>query len=430
MKSLVIFSFLIGVLCLTSCSKDTCESTIGYVRYDPVYKSNEELSEEIRFVAKRELKNPGKIYYYQNYLLISDRQEGVHVIDNRDPNNPQSLGFIEIAGNVDIAFSGNYIYADTYLNILVIDIENIEEPKVVGAINDVKNQGWGIDNGLLIVDFVETDVTETFDCSDNRGEPFFFDNNENALFLNSSVRGNADVSTPIFISQDQAFSGGAEQGQGGSLARMALFGGYFYYVNEYSMNIYDVSDLSAPKKVSEAHMEWGVETIFPYKNNLFIGANNGMHIYDNEDPTNPQYLSTFAHANACDPVVVQDDIAYVTLRDGNECEDFVNQLDVVDVSNLLEPQLIASFPMHNPHGLAVRGDILYLCEGDEGLKVFNVSEVEEIHENQIGHVKEYDAFDVISVSSRLLLMIGSDGFYQFDTNEPSNPSLLSNIKVN
>ena len=195
------------------------------------------------------------------------------------------------------------------------------------------------------------------------------------------------------------------------------------------MHIYDVSDLSTPEKVSEAYMEWGVETIFPYKSNIFIGANNGMHIYDNEDPSNPQYLSTFAHANACDPVVVQDDIAYVTLRDGNECEDFVNQLDVVDVSNLLEPQLIASFPMHNPHGLAVRGDILYLCEGDEGLKVFNVAEVEEIHKNQIGNVPDYDAYDVISVSSRLLLMIGSDGFYQFDTEEPRKPNLLSSIKV-
>ena len=429
---------MIGVIFLTSCSKDTCESSITYVRYDPVYKTNEELSEEIRFVADRELKNPGKIYYYQNYLLISEREEGVHVIDNRDAKNPQSLGFIEIAGNVDIAFTGNYIYADTYLNILVIDIENIEDPKVVGSINDVKNQGWGIDDGRLVVDFVESDVTETFDCNDNRGEPFFFDNNENALFLNSSsgawnpsIRGSLDASAPIFSAgQDASLGAGAEQGQGGSLARMALFGGYFYYVNEFSMHIYDVSDLSAPEKVSEAYMEWGVETIFPYKGNLFVGANNGMHIYDNEDPTNPQYLSTFGHANACDPVVVQDDIAYITLRDGNECEDFVNQLDVVDVSNLLEPQLIASFPMHNPHGLAVRGDILYLCEGDEGLKVFNVKEVEEIHENQIGHVKDYDAYDVISVSSRLLLMIGSDGFYQFDTNEPSNPSLLSSIRVN
>jgi len=415
---------------LTSCSKDTCESTFTYVRYDPVYKTNEQLSEDIRFVAERELKNPGKIYYYQHFLLISDREEGVHVIDNRDSKNPKSLGFIEIAGNIDIAFAGNYIYADTYLNILVIDIADIEDPKVVGSINDVKDQGWVVDDGLLIVDFVETNVTETFDCTDNRGEVYFFDSADNVFYLNSSVRESVDFSTPVFANQDQAFDGAAEPGQGGSLARMALFGGHFYYVNEYSMHIYDVSDLSTPEKVSEAYMEWGVETIFPYKNNLFIGANNGMHIYDNEDPTNPQYLSTFAHANACDPVVVQDDIAYVTLRDGNECQDFVNQLDVVDVSNLLEPQLIASFPMHNPHGLAVRGDILYLCEGKEGLKVFNVAEVEEIHENQIGHVRDYDAYDVISVSSQLLLMIGKDGFYQFDTNEPSDPSLLSSIKVN
>ena len=100
---------------------------------------------------------------------------------------------------------------------------------------------------------------------------------------------------------------------------------------------------------------------------------------------------------------------------------------MVDVSNLLEPQLVASYPMHNPHGLSVRDDILYLCDAKEGLKIFDVSNVETIHENQIGHVKEYFAYDAISASSSLLLMIGEDGFYQFNTANPSDPKLLSTI---
>lgn len=427
MKNRIItISAILGVvLFFSSCSEDVCESTITYVGYEPVYRTLEELTEEIKFVPERKLEVPGKIYYYGSYLLISEHGTGVHVIDNSDPATPETLGFIEIAGNVDIAFVDHYIYADTYHNIIVVDIQDLNNPKVVGAINDVKEWGWQLDRGLMVVDYVETTMTTTVDCNQNLGQDVFFDATSNVLFVNSS---NVDQG---FQRQAESVAGGAPgTGQGGSLARMALFDGHFYYVNDHAMHIYDVSDLTTPVKVSDAYMEWGVETIFPYKDNLFIGANNGMHIYDNQDPTNPRYLSTFAHANACDPVVVQDDIAYITLRDGNECQDFVNQLDVVDVSDLLKPQLIATFPMYNPHGLAVRGESLYLCEGDQGLKIYDISEVEEIGQNQIGGIGDYHAYDVISVSSQLLMMVGKDGFFQFDTNEPSQPRLLSSIAVN
>ena len=104
-------------------------------------------------------------------------------------------------------------------------------------------------------------------------------------------------------------------------------------------------------------------------------------------------------------------------------------MDVVDVSDLLRPQLLATFPMHNPHGLSVRGDYLYLCEADQGLKVFDIREPEEIDRNQIGHYEDQFAYDVISVSSDLLLMIGDDGFYQFDTRQPENLEILSSIRV-
>jgi len=118
----------------------------------------------------------------------------------------------------------------------------------------------------------------------------------------------------------------------------------------------------------------------------------------------------------------------VTLRDGTHCQNFINELNVVDVSDLLRPELLASFPMHHPHGLSVRSDIMYLCEGDEGLKVYDISEPEEIGQRQIGGVKDYFAFDVISVTPDLLLMIGDDGFYQFDTDQPADPKLLSSIR--
>ena len=417
---LVIFSFL---LFQSSCVSDECETTYTYMAYEPVYLELDDLKEDIDYVDQRVLENPGKFYYYGNFVLISERDEGVHIIDNSDKTNPEKIGFIKIQGNQDIALRENYLYADTRYNIVVVDIGDLENPEVVHCINDVKNIYQDLAfPGRVAVDFVLTEQTQTFDCEQFQGNQFW---SQDLLWVQAN-RGLGDV-----LQLDApALSSGSEVSFGaGSLSRMAMIGDHFYYINESTMHVFDIAELDKPDQLNTVYLDWGVETIFPYQDKLFIGANNGMHIFDNADPSSPEYLSTFAHARACDPVVVEGTYAYVTLRDGNECTNFINQLDVVDVSNLLEPQLVASYRMHNPHGLSVRDNILYLCDAEEGLKIFDVSDVETVHENQLGQVKDYFAYDAISVSSQLLLMIGEDGFYQFDTNNPSDPKLLSTIET-
>ena len=340
---------------LSSCVNDECLTTYTYMAYEPVYVGADEIKDDIRFVDERSLENPGKFYYYGNFVLISERDAGVHIIDNSDRSNPKKLGFIAIEGNQDIALKDEFLYADTRYNIVVLDISDLENPEVVSCINDVKNVYQDFARpASFITDFVLTEQTRTFNCDDFQGNQFW---DQDVLWVEAN-RGLVDFPTASLpnssFGSDVAFGAG-------SLSRMALFGEHFYYINEHTMHIFDVAQLAEPSRLNIVYMEWGIETIFPYEDKLFIGANNGMHIFDNENPSDPQYLSTFAHARACDPVVVEGDIAYVTLRDGNECTNFINQLDVVDVSNLLEPQLIASFRMHNPHGLAVRDDVFYIC---------------------------------------------------------------------
>ncbi len=420
-RSTLFLLAIITFLSTISCVKEECVTTYTFRSYEPVFKTVAEINKDIVFIEDRALENPGKFFYYQNLILINERGSGVHIIDNSNLNAPKKLGFIAIEGNEDISLSDHYIYADTWQNILVIDIADYRNPTVVDIINGVKDEIWEVDRGLFLVAYEESTETLSVSCEEYNG-PVFFINNRLMVDVNFGPESAFSGSQNL-----DANSGG--QGQAGSLTRMALFNDHFYYINNHTMHVFDVQKLDQPDKLNEVFMEWGIETIFPYEDKLFIGANNGMHIFDNSVPSDPKYLSTFAHANACDPVVVQGDLAYVTLRNGNDCQNFTNELNVVDVSDILKPQLLASFPMHNPHGLSVRDNILYLCEADEGLKIFDISEPEEIHKNQIGQIPDYFAFDVISVSSGLLLMIGEDGFYQFNTVNNSDPKLLSSIKV-
>ena len=153
-----------------------------------------------------------------------------------------------------------------------------------------------------------------------------------------------------------------------------------------------------------------------------------MYIFDNTDPLAPTLMSKFNHARGCDPVVVHDDIAFVTLRDGTVCDGFANQLDVVDVSNLASPKLLYSFEMDNPHGLGVDGDALFICEGKYGLKLFDKSDLSQIGNRLKNWIQDINAFDVIPIDN-LLILIGEDGLYQFDYSDLNHIKLLSVINT-
>ena len=173
---------------------------------------------------------------------------------------------------------------------------------------------------------------------------------------------------------------------------------------------------------------WGIETIFPFQQKLFIGSNRGMHIYDASTPHSPTRMAVYEHILACDPVVVNEQHAFVTLRSGNFCVNNINELHVLDIQNPYEPKLKKSYPMLNPHGLGLAGDYLFVAEGNHGLKSFEVSDVLTIDEHQLQFLKEMKSVDLIP-GPKSLIVIGPDGVCQFDYSTPSQLKKLSCIQV-
>ena len=264
-------------------------------------------------------------------------------------------------------------------------------------------------------------VTETVttNCEENSVYPMYYSalGMVNDAFFSKSAASSASPN-----------SAGSSNGQAGSMARFALYSNYLYTVSQNSLHLFNIATPKQPKDFATVNIGWGIETIFPYKNRLFIGSNTGMFIYDNSNPADPKQLSVFQHGRACDPVVVDDNTAYVTIRTGTACNGNQNQLDVVDITNASAPALVKSYQMQNPHGLSIDSPTLFLCEGDKGLKVFDVTDKMAIDKNQLAHFKDMHAYDVISLG-KTLLVIGKDGFYQYDATDPKNLKLLSKILV-
>ncbi len=136
----ILQSVLFGMLLFsfTSCFYVEEPSQPVYeTEYSPVYISRQDLNNSVKFENARPLKKTGKIFMKGSYVFVGERYEGVHIIDNRNPREPKNVGFIEIAGNVDVSTKGNVLYADNAVDLVAIDISNLPAIKILKRIEGV-----------------------------------------------------------------------------------------------------------------------------------------------------------------------------------------------------------------------------------------------------------------------------------------------------
>ncbi len=415
----LIFTSLITILFLASC-QDLHQQTITWVEYEPVYMTQEEFINAVDLEESRDLENPGKIYFYNGYLLVNEVNKGIHIFDNSDPASPQSVGFINIPANKDMAAKDDLLYADSQKDLLVFDIGNLHEPEMIKRVEDVFNKSANTAPGFttqsvdaskgVVVDWKPVIREEV--CDGNcRSHP-------------ASVFRTNQVSFDTFSSGSS--DGGSQTGVGGSMARFTITGDYLYAVDNQDLITFDIS--TSATRVDQQYVGWLIETIFPYGENLFIGSSNSMYIYDLSNPSTPNQLSVFRHATACDPVVVEDDYAYVTLRDGDNCPNTPgnNQLEVIDVKDLTNPEKVGIYEMINPHGLGIDNGKLFVSEGEHGLKIMDATNPFSLKE--IRHITDIKTYDVIPLNN-VLMVTGGSGIIQYDYSDINDLKHLSTIPV-
>lgn len=215
-------------------------------------------------------------------------------------------------------------------------------------------------------------------------------------------------------------------GKAGSMARFTIQGNRLYIVDKTSLITMDISNPSEPQQTHKTDIGLGIETIFPYQDKLFIGSEDAVYIYNFDNPDRPELFSRYQHITACDPVVAQGNYAYVTLRNGfGRCWRAANLLEVIDISDARNPQMVSSMEMQNPHGLGVNGTNLFVCEGDYGLKRFDISN--PTAPQQVEFLSDVASFDVIP-QNQILIVTGKNGLYQYDYSQ-TPMQRLSHIPV-
>ena len=426
--ALLFLTALLAISVLLEGCTDKCEIKSEYVYLEPVYTTVSELRSSITLTAPEPIQNVGKIYIKDNFLFVNDPGKGIHIIDNSHPAQPLAKKFLKVPGSFDMAVKGNTLYTDSYVDLVAFDISNInsieETGRLEGVFKNYTSFGMSIDeNCCVITGWTEkknVQLSES-DCDLNM-QPW------GGVWLESGIAVRSDMAANFSSKTATAPGTGSGPGVGGSLARFTINGDHLYMLDGGDLQVADITTAPKPVAKTRSFLAWDIETIFPYEQNLFIGSASGMHIMDITSPESPVKLSTYQHVRSCDPVVVDGDYAYVTLRSGTACQGFTNQLEVLDVKNLASPQLLKTYPMTNPHGLGIDNNTLFICDGDDGLKAFDASDINTIDKNLLAHYKDINAYDVIPFNNTLI-MIGADGIYQYDYTDPKEIKLLSTIAV-
>jgi hypothetical protein len=427
MKKSIIFTGIMGalmVLFFASSCQD--ESFVRFTANAPIYLSYEDLRSGIENTDQVQLKNPGKIYFKDNFIFINEQREGIHVFDNSNPQNPLYKTFIKIPGNVDIAIRNQYLFADSYVDLVVIDISNVNNPIVKERITDAfqyvlpeydtKYELAEIDRSKgVVVGWEIKEVRQRVDYN-----PIYY-----PIFYRETM---FDAAMNYTGQQGTTGSGGHSFGVGGSMARIGQFGNYLLTLSGNSqLKTYKIESTGKPTLADSSYIAWNIETMFIMNETLFIGGQNGMYIYSLSNLPSVNYISQFNHFTACDPVVADDRFAYVTLRSGSGCGRTQNVLEVIDIPDIKKPILKNTYQMAGPQGLGKDGQILFVCDGNAGLKVYDATTPDQ-KLPLLKRFQDINAFDVIPLNGSLF-MIGNDGFYQYSYSDINNIHLMSHIPV-
>lgn len=422
MQKITFLLFVAGLFIFPGC-KDYVDEYVTYTINEPVFMPVGEFRSAVDVDLPKPIEKQGKIVFYNNYLYISQPEKGIHVIDNRDPSNPRNVAFIDLLGNADMHVRDHILYADSYVDLVWFDISDPGKPVYKGRKEEVFPLAFPVtENGFSI------DYEKSMERSNGIVIGWkTVEKRELVRYYKPRWWGWGSLREDAAMYDAASSSGkGASLGAAGSMSRFAIYQDYLYTVMNNQLGIFDLSGETPAKAGQDMYIGFDVETIFSYKNCMFMGTPTGMIIYSMENPLKPERQSMITHVFGCDPVVVENDIAFVTVRSGTFCGQDANELIIVDVSDVKKPKHIVTYNMKSPKGLGIDDGTLFVC--DDGLQVFNADNPQTIMANRLAHFKDMDGFDVIPFN-KVLMMIADDGIYQYDYSDLQHIKQLSRLPI-
>lgn len=127
MKNKLIYAFFcLGLF--GGCEVDTSVPETKVWGYTPIYGAAP-LASDVQLQPAKSIGKKGKLYFKDNFLLLINEGEGVHFVNNADPDNPINYKFLAAPGIRNIAIKDSVLYLEmgtSLMSVLVIDFDSIQ----------------------------------------------------------------------------------------------------------------------------------------------------------------------------------------------------------------------------------------------------------------------------------------------------------------
>lgn len=221
----------------------------------------------------------------------------------------------------------------------------------------------------------------------------------------------------------------------GSYANLLVIGDFMYVINIQNLATYNVADANNPELINDQEIGFNIESLLHFKGNLFIGSADAMHIFKIGANGIPDRTSITSYGTLdevfCrkDPIAVNEQYAFASLSSvvRNDCfRTEINEVRIYNISDTSRPSLISTLPMDGPKGIALDGNTLFVAESNTGLKIYDVSYIE----NPVlrYHFDGFRAYDLIP-DDGLLIVVGPEKIYEYDYTDIENVTLLGTIDL-
>lgn len=124
---------------------------IIYTEYVPILMDRSNLNTSLSLKPPSVIADAAKIYYKDNYIFISERYKGVHIIDNSNKKSPINKGYISVPGCLDMAIKNNIMYVDNAVDLVAINLTEAQNGNltVVKRVENVFPEVAPPDGGVI-----------------------------------------------------------------------------------------------------------------------------------------------------------------------------------------------------------------------------------------------------------------------------------------
>jgi len=248
------------------------------------------------------------------------------------------VGFLDIEVGYDVHVVENYAYVTNNDGLMIIDIQNPQNPQKVGEILTGGSFGFEIENDTAYI------------ASSSSG------------FVISNI---TDPRNPDVLGQNSA----------GGATKIAISGSYAYVTySGAGFKIFNINDPTNPAFLGE--FSDSRSDAIEIKANIayFANAEVGLKVVNVSNPSSPQFIKTVSQTGGANDIHITNDTLYLSRWGAG--------IKIFDISDPTSPLLFDSYDDNDGGeelGVVEKDELLYVAD-NSGVEVFNVSDPTSIVE--------------------------------------------------